>query len=528
MGAASLVQSVPRTARTDWREAWTVSFGARWPLDLTVMALVVFCFGAVRPLADPDLPMHLALGEWIVRHRAVPFVEPFAWTRAGAPYFAYSWLPQSLFYLVFDAFGHVGLRALQGLFVLGGAASMVALARAAHWRPSQAIIMAGLNLIVAAFFVAMLRPQSVLLITIPLAWAAFLRITDDEAIATPALVLFVASAVTANSHLFFPLTLAPAALLVVRPPRQRAHAVIGVACVVAGWFASPYSLRWLEVFRHNFAPNILMRPPSAVTELQPGFVTMLYPKPGPMIGIVLMMLAIPWVLGRSELSRRERVLSAVYWAGGLVLFGYAARLFMVWWLLAIVPVGWAVAVLTRDTSEAPPRLRFRLLGVLACLLVIVTEAGRTSSLWAMEGNTTHRVLPTQDALPSEQLAQWLDANTIAGAKARLATTFSYGSYLTWRLPGYSASIDSRGIFPDSVLAAEAVVQAWNRDLPIEPLATADVAIIPLGYRAAAVLDTAAVWHRVATVPGSPDPTDSTGLWVRRAWLEHFGRRPPTR
>jgi hypothetical protein len=65
-------------------------------------------------------------------------------------------------------------------------------------------------------------------------------------------------------------------------------------------------------------------------------------------------------------------------------------------------------------------------------------------------------------------------------------------------------------------------------LPIEPLATADVAIIPLGYRAAAVLDTAAVWHRVATVPGSPDPTDSTGLWVRRAWLEHFERRPPMR
>ncbi|MEO6526824.1 MAG: hypothetical protein ABIP93_09390, partial [Gemmatimonadaceae bacterium] len=69
------------------------SFGAQWPLDLAVMALVVFCFGAVRPLADPDLPMHLAIGEWIVQHRAVPFVEPFAWTREGAAYFAYSWLP---------------------------------------------------------------------------------------------------------------------------------------------------------------------------------------------------------------------------------------------------------------------------------------------------------------------------------------------------------------------------------------------------------------------------------------------------
>jgi len=69
------------------------------------MAIVVVLFGAVRPLGDPDLPMHLAVGEWIVRHRAVPFVEPFAWTAAGQPYFAYSWLPQATYFVVFSEFG---------------------------------------------------------------------------------------------------------------------------------------------------------------------------------------------------------------------------------------------------------------------------------------------------------------------------------------------------------------------------------------------------------------------------------------
>ena len=58
------------------------------------MAVVVFLFGAIRPLADPDLPMHLSLGEWIARHGRVPFVEPFSWTALGQPYYAYSWLPQ--------------------------------------------------------------------------------------------------------------------------------------------------------------------------------------------------------------------------------------------------------------------------------------------------------------------------------------------------------------------------------------------------------------------------------------------------
>jgi hypothetical protein len=162
----------PPATQRGWRNAWATSFGDRWPLDLIVMGLVVFAFGAVRPLSDPDLPMHLSVGEWIVRHHAVPFVEPFAWTREGAPYFAYSWLPQTLFFVVFDQFGHLGLRALQGLIVVASGASAVMLARAAGWRPGQSIILAGFNLIVAAFFVATLRPQSILLITIPLIWAS--------------------------------------------------------------------------------------------------------------------------------------------------------------------------------------------------------------------------------------------------------------------------------------------------------------------------------------------------------------------
>ena len=90
-----------------------------------MLAIVVFCFGASRPLADPDLPMHLAVGEWIVRHRAVPSVEPFAWTRPGEPYYAYSWLIQSTFYLVFRSLGHLGLRILHGVLTVASAAAVL-------------------------------------------------------------------------------------------------------------------------------------------------------------------------------------------------------------------------------------------------------------------------------------------------------------------------------------------------------------------------------------------------------------------
>jgi hypothetical protein len=523
MDGSSVRTSAPVIDELTWQRSWVLSFGDQWRLDIFVMALVVFLFGAVRPLSDPDLPMHLALGEWIVSHRAVPMVEPFSWTRAGSPYYAYSWLPESLYYLVLRTFGHVGLRALQGLMVVGAAASTLVLAQVAKWRASQGVILAGMNLIVGAFFVAMLRPQSVLLITLPLIWAGFLMVCRGDHLLRPALLIFVASAVTANSHLFFPLTLAPAVLLLVTPPRRHRHAIAGVAAVLCGWFASPYGTHWFQVFHHNFAPNILVRPPSAVTELQPGFVTMLYPSPTAMLALVATMLAIPWILAHAPLSRHERLLSGAYWGVGIILFGYAARLFVAWWLLSLLPVGWAIVHLTRSSEEAPPRLGVRLLGLAACALLIGTEFAKTRNEWALEGDTVRRTLPTVVALPAERIARVIQRHAEPPAGTRMMSTFALGSYLTWRLPRYSQSIDSRGVFPDSVLAAEAVVLASDRDVPLGPWKSADLALMPVRYRSAAVLDTASGWRRELTVAGDPEPTDSVGLWLRNSWRATYWR-----
>jgi hypothetical protein len=293
--------------------------------------------------------------------------------------------------------------------------------------------------------------------------------------------------------------------------------------VIAGWFTSPYSLSWLAVFRHNFGANILYRPPSAITELQPGFVTLLYPSPSPMSAIVAAMLMVPWLASQYTLSRRERVMAGLYWALGLVLFGYAVRLFLIWWLLAIVPAGWAIAQLTRRTDERPPRFALRILALAACVVILTAEVVRTREQWALEGDVVHRTLPSYGALPAERLAAWVDSNVATDAHARLMTSFTFGSYLTWRLPGYSASIDSRGTFPDSVSAAEAVVGAADRDVPLGPWRSADVAILPVRFRAAAALDTAAGWRRMATAPGDLVARDSAALWVSDAWWSRFKR-----
>jgi hypothetical protein len=502
---------------------WQQSFGRHWKLDLTIMAVVVFLFGAIRPLADPDLPMHLTLGEWIVRHRAVPFTEPFSWTALGQPYFAYSWLPQWAYFETFHAFDHFGLRALQGMLVLSSAAATILLARAAGWRPSIGVMLAGFNLIVVAFFVAMLRPQSILLITMPVLWAMFIRIAQGEGSRKTVLWIFLASALTANSHLFFPVTLAPAAALWVRGRVSSRIGVVAVISVVAGWMTSPYALHWPSVFRHNFGSHALTRYPSPISEMRPGFVTMLQPPLGPMLLLVACMLAVPWIVAQSRQSGRERLVAAAYWTIGAIAFGYAVRLFVLWWVLSIVAFGAALAWVTRGTTEAPPRLPIRLLGLFACMLIIGAELVRTRDLRALEGSTRDRRLPTFGAKPAERIAQWLSSNTVPDARGRIMTSFAFGSYLTWRLSHYSTSIDSRGLQPDSVTAAEAVVSAAAQGYPLGPWQSADLAILPVQFRAAAALDTAVNWRRMVAVQGDPTDSDSTALWVRADWWKRNAR-----
>jgi hypothetical protein len=208
---------------------------------------------------------------------------------------------------------------------------------------------------------------------------------------------------------------------------------------------------------------------------------------------------------------------------GAIAFGYAVRLFVVWWVLSIVSFGAALAWATRGTTEAPPRLPIRLLGLFACLFIIGVELVRTRDLRALEGSTRDRRLPAFGAEPAERIAQWLSSNTAPDARGRIMTSFAFGSYLTWRLPGYSTSIDSRGLQPDSVTAAEAVVSAAAQGFPLGPWQSADLAILPVQFRAAAALDTAVQWRRLIAVEGDPVPTDSSALWVRSDWWAHHAR-----
>ncbi len=67
---------------------------------------------------DADIWWHLRTGEWILMHRAVPWVDPFSGPLVGTPWLAYSWLYEILVALLFHSFGLAGIVVYSCAMVL--------------------------------------------------------------------------------------------------------------------------------------------------------------------------------------------------------------------------------------------------------------------------------------------------------------------------------------------------------------------------------------------------------------------------
>ena len=288
-----------------WRLDWRTTLGPAWPVLLAFFVVCLFLGGATVPLSDADLPMHLALGEWIVNHRGVPFVEPFAWTRPGEPFFAYSWAMETSYYALLSAFGPGGLYALQGLTLALAGVAVGVLGAVARWSGWTTLLMAALHLVIGVGIVPTLRPQGVLIVVLPLVWALAMRVRDADRTAWPLAGLVACAALAANSHLFFPLPAAPGAVLLAASPVNWRRVALFSAAILAGWLLSPYGLHWPQVYALNFEPHALYTSPSPVDEYTPGF-SALSKGGGTGLLLVPLLVALPWITA-ARLTARERV-----------------------------------------------------------------------------------------------------------------------------------------------------------------------------------------------------------------------------
>jgi hypothetical protein len=507
---------------TRWSADWREALGPWWQFQLAFFALCLFAAGATFPLADPDLPIHLATGEWIVRHHAVPFVEPWAWTRPGAPFQAYSWAIETAYYLILEKTGPLGLHLFQGVVYVALGASIVALGRVAGWRAWTTIVVAAIQLIVALGATPFLRPQAMLVIATPLAWALVLRGRDVARLTWELPALTLVSAVVANTHLLFPITAAPCVLLLTQVPANRRRLLTIPAAIVLGWFLTPYAFHWVEIYRLYFAPNVMLRPPSPIAEYKPGF-TMALTAGVSSLFVAFGFLLVPWFVA-PRYSARERLLHGFLWLAGLLMFALAVRALVVWWLLIIPAVGYAIELLPSSTL---PVLRTAQRAAVIAIFVSVGLLGVDDwrDPWMRAGSTTTRFLPSMNARSIEPIADWLDCNVKPNVRGRLVTTFNYGGYVPWRLPYLSESVDGRTFFPDSVSLAETYFPPNRSSIPLPPWRTADLAIAAVNFPIATVLDTASDWRRVALTSQLEGRASMIALWVTERWWRTAGRSP---
>ncbi len=95
-----------------------------------MLALTLFGPGVLR---DGDSFWHLAAGDWMIAHGAVPHDDPFSYTFAGAPWVSHEWLSEVLMAASFRAAGWSGVVVLTAL---AAALAMFQLARhLGRWLP---------------------------------------------------------------------------------------------------------------------------------------------------------------------------------------------------------------------------------------------------------------------------------------------------------------------------------------------------------------------------------------------------------
>ncbi|PYP77275.1 MAG: hypothetical protein DMD35_15695 [Gemmatimonadetes bacterium] len=488
-----------------------------WILSLAACCMAAAVWAGFAPLADPDFPMHLSIGEWISTQHRVPFKEPFAWTRAGEPYYAYSWIAQLAFFATMRAFGPIGLHVLAGVtamtIVLAGAAA----GRSMGLDVSRSTILGVLSIVTAMESTPFLRPQLFMFALLPLAWAsAFWLVRPRSASPVyPALALWMITALAAGIHITFPVVAAPLVLLWARVRADEIpRLILATVVVMTGWFTSPYALHWPDVFALNFGYDAILSGPSPPGELTPGF------KVSPLVGVGLALL--PFLADVRATRLAERLALALLWLAGLMLFSQYFKGLGPWWWCALPLVVMALRRLP-EPSDRRIDLSWAVLTPLALLAFAPTNIRLWKVTHVYEGGMESRSLPSLKAFATEPAAGWLESHTEIPRGTRLLTTTNYGSYLKWRLPAVSESVDSRSVFPDSVELPD--VPSLSGDRAMGPWASSDIAIVPETYPVAAVLDRHPEWRRIGTAVRAPwAPTaPRAGLWAKRAWLASHAR-----
>lgn len=186
---------------------------------------------------DGDVSWHIATGQWILAHRAIPNVDPFSFTWAGQPWVPIEWLAEMLMAGAYRIAGYSGLAALATLMLITLHA-FVFLNAARFVRPFAALsIIIAMDVVLIPMMLA--RPHLI-------AWALvagwiWLMLRARESDRAPPLIAALLMTAWANLHGSFVMGLAIAAAfgleaLLASPDKSRVlrqWGLFGLVCAAA-------------------------------------------------------------------------------------------------------------------------------------------------------------------------------------------------------------------------------------------------------------------------------------------------------
>jgi hypothetical protein len=205
------------------------------PLFVAVLLIPAVLGSSTTIFNDGDVSWHIATGQWILDHRAIPHADPFSFTWGGKPWVPIEWLSELFYASVYRLAGYGGVAALV-------TAALMALHAAVYFNASRWIRAALLPVVAMDFTIIPMMLARPHLLTWPLlAWWVWLLMRAREQDRAPPLIAALLMTVWANLHGGFVFGLAIAAAfgleaLVASTDKARAlrqWLIFGLACGAA-------------------------------------------------------------------------------------------------------------------------------------------------------------------------------------------------------------------------------------------------------------------------------------------------------
>jgi hypothetical protein len=203
---------------------------------LVAVLLIPAVLGSSKTIFnDGDVSWHIATGQWILDHRAIPHADPFSFTWLGKPWVPIEWLAEAMYASAYRLARYAGVSALV-------TAALIGLHTVVHFNASRWVRTALLPIVAMDFaLIPMLSARPHVLTWPILAVWTWLMLRAREQDRAPPLAAALLMTLWANLHggFVFGLLIAGAfgleALVTSRDKRRalRQWLVFGIACVAA-------------------------------------------------------------------------------------------------------------------------------------------------------------------------------------------------------------------------------------------------------------------------------------------------------